>query len=237
MTRMVPKLIKCAVCDQQSEQMVLGSTSSFGAPDLDGRPPSLMRYTISCWVQRCPSCGYCAPQIAEPGVKTTEVMADAFYQTQLHNHSFPVLANSFLCAALIQQQQGQLADAGWSCVHAAWVCDDERNTIAAQHCRHKAIALLQQATDAGQQTHTDPEHGALLLTDVLRRSGEFAAAAAYCQHMLAQPLSPLVQRMLAAQQALITRRDTSGYTIEEAIGETTYHTLLEQQKKEGERDA
>ena len=237
MTTLVPEQIECAICGEQSEQTVVGSSSSFGAPDLDGRPPALIRYTISYWVQRCPSCGYCATRIDEPSAKATEVMAESFYQNQLHNHSFPVLANSFLCAAFIQEQQGQLTDAGWSCVHAAWVCDDEHNTTAAQYCRHKAVALLQQATDAGQTIYEDPEHAALLLADLMRRAGEFAAATAHCQHMLAQPLSPLVQHMLTAQQALITRRDMAGYTIEEAIGKSTYRSLLEQSKQEGESGA
>ncbi|MEM8531682.1 MAG: DUF2225 domain-containing protein [Chloroflexota bacterium] len=231
MTTLVPKQIECAVCGEQSEQTVVGSSSSFGAPDLDGRPPALLRYTISYWVQRCPSCGYCAPRIAEPSVKATEVMGEVLYQTQLHNHRFPVVANSFLCAAFIQEQQEQLADAGWSCVYAAWVCDDERNTSAAQQCRRKAIALLQQATDAGEQIYEDPEQAALLLTDLMRRAGEFAAAAVHCQQMLAQSLSPLVQHILTAQQALITRRDMAGYTVEEAIGESTYRSLSEQRKK------
>ena len=49
---------KCAVCGKISAHFEVTSTNTFGAPDLDTRPPEMMRSTMDMWVQECPSCGY-----------------------------------------------------------------------------------------------------------------------------------------------------------------------------------
>jgi hypothetical protein len=76
------------------------------------------------WVQRCTACGYCAPSLSTEIPGAVDTVRSASYQNQLHSAEYPKLANEFLCLALLYEQDGQLANAGRSAVHAAWVCDD-----------------------------------------------------------------------------------------------------------------
>ena len=49
----------------------MASASIFEPPDLDTRPEDLMRSSIDLWIQTCPHCGYCAPDISRliPGAE------------------------------------------------------------------------------------------------------------------------------------------------------------------------
>ena len=66
MTRIQVSQVTCRVCGSQSKQATLLSSNAIGPPDLDGRPfrYSMLRDTMSRWVQRCPECGYCAMYIS-----------------------------------------------------------------------------------------------------------------------------------------------------------------------------
>jgi hypothetical protein len=55
----------CFVCGETNKYIELTSSNRFGAPDLDTRPPEMMRSTIYSWIQACPYCDYCAPDISE----------------------------------------------------------------------------------------------------------------------------------------------------------------------------
>ena len=57
--------VKCHHCGRKSQHNVLGSTNAFGSPDLDLRPPEMQRLTMEGWLQLCPHCGYCAPDLSE----------------------------------------------------------------------------------------------------------------------------------------------------------------------------
>lgn len=64
MTRMQKAAVTCLVCQTESSHTVLLSSNTFGGlPDIDGRPPSMLRGTMDLWVQRCPLCGYCATDL------------------------------------------------------------------------------------------------------------------------------------------------------------------------------
>jgi hypothetical protein len=70
MTDIGEEIVTCAVCGRQTPQTILFSTSTFGAPDLDLRPPPMKRQTIEYWVQECPYCGYVASNISEADSRT-----------------------------------------------------------------------------------------------------------------------------------------------------------------------
>ncbi len=65
MTRIFEQEVECCVCQEKSKHMIIGSTNSFGSPDLDTRPPEMKRSTLSLWIQRCPSCGYSSPDLSD----------------------------------------------------------------------------------------------------------------------------------------------------------------------------
>jgi hypothetical protein len=63
MTTISQEPIVCTLCGATTVLPVIGSSSTFGPPDLDFRPSEPMRSSLFAWVQRCGSCGYCARSI------------------------------------------------------------------------------------------------------------------------------------------------------------------------------
>ncbi len=56
--------IECSVCGGSSDQFLLLSTNTMGAPDLDLRPAEMQRSTMHLWVVECPHCGYVANDLS-----------------------------------------------------------------------------------------------------------------------------------------------------------------------------
>jgi hypothetical protein len=80
MTTYVEKDFKCAVCDDVSAHKLMRSTTTFGSPDLDTRPPGLVRFAISHAIPICPHCGYSAPDISEPNEYLKEIVKIETYK-------------------------------------------------------------------------------------------------------------------------------------------------------------
>ena len=126
MTTVREEFVTCALCGKQTLVMLLNSTHSFGAPDLDLRPPEMQRSSMFAWVQRCASCGYCAPNIAEGTPSMKGIVESAAYRALLVDPDLPELARSFLCSSMIFEEFEEEAFAARSAIEAAWVCDDAR---------------------------------------------------------------------------------------------------------------
>jgi len=167
MTTIMDATVEGAVCGTVSSHMVVWSTNTFGWADLDMRPPEMQRSTIPYWVQQCPSCGYCAADISESPPGVAGVVATEGYRSQLEDASYPALAKSFLCSALIAEHEGDFSAAGWSALHAAWACDDAGDDAAASNCRSQAIDFFRRARAIDQpfSDGIDVEH--VLLADLL----------------------------------------------------------------------
>src|SRR5262249_6696974 len=145
MTTLFPQKETCFVCGNISEHTVIGSTNTFGSPDLDLRPSEMQRSTITHWIQRCPTCGYCARSISTGPEIAKQIVTSPEYVEQRDNPAYPALANQFLCWALIQAADGNDAVAGRAALDAAWICDDEQAAEKADICRRKAIASFASA--------------------------------------------------------------------------------------------
>lgn len=210
--------IQCAVCGRGSEQVVLTSTNSFGSVDLDLRPPEMQRSTIHTWVQRCPYCGYCNMDLSHLQRAANQVMHSEAYRDQLADRTLSALTNTFLCISLILAAQGELSAAGWKCLHAAWVCDDERNTQGAVLCRQRAASLFQEALLQGELIAGSAAMSKAVLVDILRRSQQFALAQSLCEDGLRQFQDEVMQSVLRFQSLLIQRADTGCYTVMQALG-------------------
>jgi hypothetical protein len=91
--------VRCRHCGANSEQTVMVSTSTFGAPDLDLRPAEMKRSSMAAWLQLCPHCGYCVPHISE-GVPEGSVLTSDSYRATLRDERYPELARRFLAHAL-----------------------------------------------------------------------------------------------------------------------------------------
>lgn len=235
MAKIVERKKGCAVCGEVSTHPVVRSAVRHGSPDLDTRPPALERFAIDTWVQRCPSCGYCANDISEASPGAGEAVRSEAYQGQLRSGDFPKLANSFLCWSLVRERAGDFAGAGWACVHAAWVCDDaaEFNMLygnvsgqqvgtrdevtAARSCRRKAALLLARAREKGQRFGAQVGAEEALMADLLRRTGRFESAIRMADCGLAEKPKEMLVYILDFQKKLAGDSDAGCHTIAEAV--------------------
>jgi len=216
MPQLKPTLMRCAICREASEQLVAESAESKDPPDFDTRPGRPARSSIVHWVHACPDCGYCANDLAVAEANVPEFVRGPIYQAFRHNKVFPEKATQFLCYALILEEIGAFADAGWTAVHAAWVCDDVKDEEHARGCRNRAIGLFRHAKQHRQSYMDNLYEEFSLAADLYRRSGEWEEARRAAQEALAEEhLPPVVDALLRRQLALIDRRDAAGHSMAE----------------------
>jgi hypothetical protein len=89
MTRMIKKNMICGLCENVNEYMVVDSTSAFGSPDLDTRPPEMEPATIIARVKRCPVCSYCATDIRNAPSLVRTIVNCSQYVQQLREETNP----------------------------------------------------------------------------------------------------------------------------------------------------
>lgn len=219
----------CSACGEQSEQRILTSTSAFGSMDLDTRPPRVERFTIDTWIQRCPSCGYCASEIDELEQGAPQVVSSNAYRNQLNSSDFPDLANSFLCLSMMHEEASDYASGGWDSIRAAWACDDAADEIradstyrranidlAAEKCRKRALILLRKAQGARQSFAEQAGGEEALIADLQRRVGEFDQALKVCHDGLKKSPDDIIGRVLKFQIRLINSGDFACHVVPEA---------------------
>jgi hypothetical protein len=217
MTTIFPHEATCFVCGTQSTHPVLGSTNEFGSRDLDLRPAPMKRSTMEMWVQRCPSCGYCAGSIAAGPDVAKQIVRSSAYLAQLADSAYPALARQFLCCSLILAGSAEEAAAGDAALHAAWVCDDAGADTAAAACRLKAIGHFQSGRSQGKWWPDNAAAESLLLADLHRRRGQFEEVARFCEEGLRGQPQELLRSLLLAEQQFARDADRKVYTIEQAL--------------------
>lgn len=217
MTTMFPETATCAVCGTSSEHMLISSTSSFGSMDLDTRPPPLARDTLSQEIQRCPDCGYCAPDIGEETDLERDLVSNAEYQGVLKGSSgTPAVACEFEAAALIATHATKHGDAGWLLLKAAWVCDDEQAEAEARRFRGKTLESWTAARSSGQTFAADSTSEGLMKVDLMRRSRLFAEAVDLIDAQSA-PEDEFLVAIFSFERYLSETEDDSCHTVDEAI--------------------
>jgi len=218
MTTIFPTSRICGLCRSDTEQLVMGSTTTFGSPDLDFRPPPLLRDSLEAWIGECPGCGYCAPDVSKRSRGAGKVVRGRRYREQLRGTSSPQLANRFLCWSMIQQEAGQIAEAGWAALHAAWVCDDGNGfASAAIACRRRSVELLGEAKARGQKFCRYAGEEDALLVDLFRRTNQMDHARRVCRRRLQQRPSKNARTILQFQVVLIESGDTLAHSVGEII--------------------
>lgn len=222
MTTVFSELQTCAVCHEVSAFQVLGSTSIVGSYDLDLRAPPLQRHTMALWLQDCPHCGYvnCSIKDLIPGAQ--EVVRSPEFHDLRQDWRTPELISAFKRHALIVSTDP--VKAGWSLLHAAWVCDDLAHRDLAREYR-EACADFWVGADwtAGEQGVRNQT----VLVDVFRRATCFDEADALIERLW--PLSAMtagMARVLRFQKLLITREDADSYTCEHAFAAIPADNLI-----------
>lgn len=219
MTTDYEEKVRCCVCGAENEFTGISSTNTFGSADLDTRPPESMRSTISVWVQRCPECGYCASDVGVPRLEAQAAVTGKEYKDQLNDPTYPQLANSFLCKAIVDREAKDYSAATWALIHAAWACDDSDHPNQAMVCRQKAVDMLAVAEERGQQVAEQEGTSTAILADLLRRSGRLDQARKVIASRRDGIAEDIIVRILDFQTALIDKNDVSCHTIAEALGE------------------
>jgi len=219
MTTISMKKVRCWLCESENKFTVVGSTNATGSSDLDVRPPEMRRSTMFAWVQRCPECGYCATDLAAPRPEAADVVSAKEYKRQLDDPTYPGLANSFLCEALIDSACRDYSAATWALIRAAWVCDDSGRPDQAVVCRQRAAEMLPVAEEHGQQIAKPEGASTAILVDLLRRSGRLDDARKAIAARRDMSTEGGIVRILDFQAALIDKKDMLCHTIAEAFGE------------------
>lgn len=176
------------------------------APDLDMRPGEPARSTLPDWVQVCSKCHAAAPDLAAlPGSARAVVESDAYrmLSTTGSEETLP-----FRRWAMICEQAGNRAEQAEALLQAAWAADDAAAMSEPAKLRG-AVADLWADT-------TDVELG-LRRLDVLRRAGQFDAAAEWVRVLTERGPDELAGTLIAFQQARIAQRDIGRHLISSAL--------------------
>ena len=168
------------------------------------------------WVQRCSSCGYCAPSIAEGTPFKKEIVESDAYRQLLADPDLPELARSFLCSSMIFEEFEEEAFAARNAIEAAWVCDDENAHDAAVRCRLRAVERLRESEADGDALYDDPSTEYAVIVDLLRRAGRFEEAVEEADAALGEAEGE-VAAVLAFSRSLALARDSGVYTVDDAF--------------------
>jgi hypothetical protein len=208
----------CGACGKESTVSRLASTSMFGSPDLDTRPPQPARGALMFEVQTCENCGLCAGDISEAYHGVAGLVRSEEYRAVLSDTAFPEKARQFLCAALVAEATDRLDNAAWAAIRAAWTCDDNGDERTARECRLRAIVLMKAAKAAGQSIGKGVGAFEGILSDLQRRSGLFDDALKTIEAGLAQEPSEVVQKVLVFAERLAEANDATCRQVVEAMG-------------------
>lgn len=201
----------CAVCGEQSRQEVLSSTSRFGSPDLDLRPPQMMRSTMYWWIQDCPRCGYVAKDIADATPIDVEWLTSQEYVTCSGIDFHAQLAKLFYRQHLIAVKANNIDTAFHALLHAAWDCDDRGDDENACRCRKLALELIDRLLDKKANDNL-----CVVKTDLLRRAGLFDELRRQYSDMHFD--DETLSRIVAFQLERAAQGDTARYTVAQALG-------------------
>ena len=217
MTTIYPQSVQCALCKSHNDVVSVASTNAFGSMDLDLRPPPMERDILHTYVQRCSHCGYCSNDIASVGGLAVDRVGSVDYMALLSDESFPELAQSFRAHAYLAEAGGELRSSLAAQLHAAWACDDAKDFPgAAESCRQETLRLLDLLQDQGEVFCGDKATDAMLQLDLLRRSGQFAAASALTTTLQAENLPGILAQIASFQDARAKANDRACYTVEAA---------------------
>lgn len=217
MTTMDQSQRTCSVCGKKSKQTAIMSTNQFGSPDLDLRPPEMMRSTMAYWVEECPHCHYAYPSI-ETKVEGAEALLnelslmDGPWKSRTGS-----LTKRFMTASHIAECASQVMEAAEYALNAAWDADDSQDDASARDCRGRAASLLENAL-ANEEIEADEKIGhSTRLVDIMRRSQKWDPASELAKSLLMQNPSSPIDKILEFQIDACRRKDAACYKISDVI--------------------
>ena len=209
----------CAICAETSEHTTIGSTNSFGSPDLDLRPPEMKRSTMAYWLQECPSCGYSAGSIDEAHPEAKAVMASDAFQLLRTGPLGGTLTGRFLKASLLTEASNDLGSAADHALCAAWAADDVSDNDGARQYRDRSADLFLKSLNDADETSEETIITKTRLVDILRRANRWEEAKETASKLLKQDLDPTIRSVITFEQAAIDNQDDQAHTVAQAMGD------------------
>lgn len=209
MTTFFPVTVTCARCGTASKHDQLGSVSSSGYPDLDGRPPPRARGTMSAWLQECPHCLYVARDLSVASPEEADVVREIGFIEAGLSEGMPDLAIRFMRRAYIDAQTGQTREAVRRLLHAAWVLDDFE--LDASSVRIRAAEMILTLRD---QADTELR---LLRLDLLRRTMAFKETISEADQLLREQIEPQFRKIAVAQRRAAFERRSAALSLSLAL--------------------
>jgi hypothetical protein len=202
--------IRCGVCGTESRHPPFRPSPPEQPPDLDLRPGEPVRSTMSRWLQQCPGCGYCAPDITRAHPAAAEAVRAAPFRALLADSSIPPLARRFLAWGLVLEETGALHASAEATLQAAWVADDLGRPDLARSWRLESVALWRggPSLDAEQTVR---------VIDALRRAEAWDDAAATAEGLARQEPPEEVAQVVMLERRLIEAGDAGRHTIATAM--------------------
>lgn len=196
---------KCGCCGKNVRVMELGSTNSFGSPDLDLRPPEMRRSAILRSIQYCNNCGYAAWNLKER-IPQTDKLNDILFESIDDSDNAQIFERAAKIAHLNGSDEEEVV---FLYLCAAWCADDKRDTPQSVLMRKKILEIC------NWSAVVNPER-LLQLIDIARRAGEFETASKLLEQFSKCELeNPLLKKIAEFQKSLLDADDVSCYTVEE----------------------
>ena len=125
-----------------------------------------------------------------------------------------------------------LPEASWSAIHAAWACDDAESEKAVD-CRLRAIMLIEFVMLDGLKLVDEPGSDRLILTDLLRRTGQFERAQVVSDvGQVEVAPGDFMYLLFQYEEMLIDSEDTEAHDLGEAIDWMDSEGLINPEKLE-----
>ena len=178
----------CSVCGEESRQGTITSYSTFGAPDMDFRPPSMYRETMRFWAQECPHCGYANTSLDMPCPLPQDMLKRAYVDIIMPNYIAVDWSKRFAKMGAMRARTGNYADAAIEFLQVAWTFDDLRDDLRSSSwatewrllaiCQAKTHIAVAQAESLSLKPCTVDSAFFSIYADMLRRVGDFQAVLA-----------------------------------------------------------
>ena len=200
----------CSLCGQKSMQQEISSTSQFGTMDLDMRPPEMIRFTMWCWVQECPHCGYVARRLEDPPTVSREWLREEPLVNCDGIRFNSELAILFYKLYLIYVHNNDCNKAFSAAHEAAWACDDNDEKRNAILCRKKALIELDKIL--AEEFNEDLS---VVRADLLRRSRQFDVLLK--EYSRKTYRKELLNQIIAFQIDLAKKKDAKCYKVSDIV--------------------
>jgi hypothetical protein len=202
--------LRCAVCGTESRHPPHRLSPPEQPPDLDLRPGEPVRSTMARWLQQCPVCGYCAPDLGRAHPAAVQAVRAAPFRALLADNAIPPLGRRFLAWALVLEETGALHASAEATLQAAWVADDLGRPDLARAWRLDAVALWRSgpALDFEQSVR---------VVDALRRAEAWDDAAASAEELASLSPPEAVAQVVMLERRLIEAGDPGRHTVASAL--------------------